>query len=90
MILVAFAESKMQINWFSVVFNNLHNKLRDLGGPNKSNVNRDVKFEGAQILNIMFQKWLLVDSNFRILDLEEEVELEKNSPTEVRRKFFCH
>jgi hypothetical protein len=65
------------------VFNNIHSKLRDLGGPNKSNMARDAEFEGAQILNIMLRKWFPVDPSFRILDFKKEDELEKNSPTMV-------
>jgi hypothetical protein len=64
MILVALAKIKMQINWAGVVFNNLHNKFRNLGGPNKFNVTTDVKFEGAQILNILLQKWFPMDPSF--------------------------
>jgi hypothetical protein len=64
MILVVLAKIKMQINWVGVVFNNLHNKFTNLGGPNKFSVTKDVEFEGAQNLNILFQKWFLVDPSF--------------------------
>jgi hypothetical protein len=53
MILVAFTKIKMQINWANIVFNNLHSKLRDLGGPTKFGVTRNAEFKGTQILDIM-------------------------------------
>jgi hypothetical protein len=68
MILVALVETKMQINSTGVVFNNLHSRLRELGGPHKFDVTRDAKFGGAQILHIVLRKWFLVDPNFRTLD----------------------
>ncbi len=43
MIFVMFIETEMQINWVGVVFNNLHNRLRDLGGLIKSNVTKGVE-----------------------------------------------
>jgi hypothetical protein len=53
MILVTLVEIKMQINSADIVLNNLHSKLKDLGGPNKFSMTRDAKFEGAQILDIV-------------------------------------
>ncbi len=38
MILVALPKTKMQINWARIVFNNLHSRLKDLGGPHKSDM----------------------------------------------------
>jgi hypothetical protein len=35
------------------MFNNLHNKLRDLGDPSKSGVTWVMEFKGAQILDIV-------------------------------------
>ncbi len=63
MILVTLVEIEMQIKWASIVLNNLHSKLKDLGGPNKSSMTRNTKFEGSQILDIVFWKWFLVDLN---------------------------
>ncbi len=85
MILVMLIKIKMQINWASVLFNNLHNRLWNLGGPHKYGATKDVEFKGAQILDIMFRKWFLVDSNFQVLDLKEEDELEENLPGEAKR-----
>ncbi len=46
----------------------------------------DVEFRGAQILDILLQKWFFVDPSFRVPNLKEEDELEENSPTKVRRR----
>jgi len=68
------------------MLNNLHSKLKDLGGPNKSNMTKDAKFEGAQILDIVIWKWFLVDLSLWLPDSKEEEESEENSPTKVRRR----
>jgi hypothetical protein len=47
---------------------------------------RAAKFGGAQFLDIVLQKWFLVDLSFQVLELEEDNELEENSPTEVKRR----
>jgi hypothetical protein len=47
MILVVFTKSEMQINLANVMFNNLHNILRDLGDPSKSGVTQAAEFEGV-------------------------------------------
>lgn len=72
MILVALVETKMHINLVGVVFNNIHSRLKDLGGPHKFNVTKDAKFRGAQILDIVLQKWFLVDPNFQALGSKED------------------
>lgn len=51
MIVVTLIKTRMQINWVSIIFNNLHSRFRDLGGPHKTSTTRDAEFEGAQILN---------------------------------------
>ncbi len=51
MTVVMFIKTKMQINWATIIFNNLHSRLRDLGNPHKTNTTKDVEFKGAQILN---------------------------------------
>jgi hypothetical protein len=69
------------------VFNNLPNRLHDLGNSHKSDIIKDVEFKGTQILDIMLWKWFSVNSSFLTPDLEED-ELEKNSPTKARRRNF--
>jgi hypothetical protein len=41
MIIVMFIETKMQINWAGIMFNNFHNRLKDLGGPHRSDLTKD-------------------------------------------------
>ncbi len=72
MILVALVETKMQINSIGIVFNNLHSRLKELGGPHKFDVTRDAKFGGAQILDIVLRKWFLVDPGFWTLDSKQD------------------
>lgn len=43
-ILVVLTKIEMQINYDGVVFNNLHNRLKNLGCPNKFGMTRYVKF----------------------------------------------
>jgi hypothetical protein len=86
MILVAFVEIGMHINWACIMFNKFQSKLWALGSPHKSNISRDVEFGGAQILDILFWKWFLVDLSFQVLDSEEEDELEENLPIEVWKR----
>jgi hypothetical protein len=85
MILVTLTKIGMQINWANVIFNNLHSKLRDLGGPHKIGTTGDAEFGGTQILDILFWKWFLMHPNFRLLNFEED-ESEENLPSEARRR----
>ncbi len=71
MILVVFIETKMQINQVGVVFNNLPNRLHDLGNSHKSDIIKNVEFKGTQILDIMLWKWFSVNSSFLAPDLKE-------------------
>ncbi len=87
MILVVFVKIRMQINWAGVMFNNLHSKLRDLGGPNKYNMIRDVKFGGAQILDIVLWKWFPMDPSLRLPISKEEEELGENFVSRGEEEF---
>jgi hypothetical protein len=64
----------------------LHNKLRDLGNPHKFGMTRATEFGRAQFLDIVLQKWFLMDPSFQVLELEEDSELEENLPTEAKRR----
>jgi hypothetical protein len=56
-----------------------------LDNPHKSDITKNEEFKGTQILDIVLRKWFPVNSSFQTLNLEEEDELEENSPTEARR-----
>jgi hypothetical protein len=64
-----------------MVFNNLHSQLRDLSiifKPIKENSSKEIKFGGAQLLNIILQHWFPINPNFQLSKSEDEDE-DKNS-----------
>jgi hypothetical protein len=88
MILVVLTKTRLQINWVSVVFNNVQKRLKDLSNFHKSTMTKDAEFRGAQILVIMFQKWFLVDSSFQVLESEEDDESKENLPTDAKGRIY--
>ncbi len=88
MVLVTLVKIGMCTNWASIIFNNLHSMLWDLGAAHKTSATKDAKFGRSHMLEIMFRKWFLVDLNLRLPSLKEEDELEENLPSEARRRNF--
>lgn len=68
------------------MFNNLHKRLKDLGSPHKSDITKDGEFKGARIFDIVLWKWFPMDLSFQVPNSKEDDELNKNSPTKVRRR----
>lgn len=63
------------MNWFTIVFNNLYSRLWDLSTLTKIIANKDnIEFSAAQVVDILFQNWFLVDLTSIILNLKEEDE----------------
>lgn len=72
---VVLAKQGVKVNWSTIIFNNLYSKLWNLSPPTKPSANKDIiKFEIAQVVDIMFQNWVLVDSTLILLESNEEDE----------------
>lgn len=72
------------MNWATIVFNNLYNKLWDLFALTKPWASKiNTEFSDAQIMDILLQNWFLVYLTFIILDLEEEDESATTYPLEI-------
>jgi hypothetical protein len=66
---IVLAKQWIKVNWSTMVFNDLYNKLRNLSA------NRDnIEFNATQVVDILFQNGFLVDLTFIVLDLEEDYE----------------
>jgi hypothetical protein len=63
------------VNWSTIVFNNLYNRLWDLSALTKIIANKDnIKFSAAQVVDILLQNWFPVDLTSIISNLKEEDE----------------
>ncbi len=62
LLLLVLAEQNPYINWVKVVMNNLHSRLRDISGPSKKvKDGGPTEFGLAQVLDIVFWRWFLMD-----------------------------
>jgi hypothetical protein len=62
------------VNWSAIVFDNLYNRLQDLFAWTKPSTSRgNIEFIVAQVVDILFQNWFMVDLKFIILKSNEEL-----------------
>jgi hypothetical protein len=75
MSLVVLTKQRIQMNWVAVMFNNLYIQLQDLFTSTKPKASREnIKLGVAQIVDIMFWIWFLVDMTFIVPNFEKEDE----------------
>ncbi len=86
MILVVFTKTGLQNQLGKHCVQQPSQQVEGFGQSPQSNMTKDVEFGGAQILDIVFQKWFLVDLSFQVLELEEDDESDENSPTKAKRR----
>jgi hypothetical protein len=57
--------------------------------PKKEDYGEETKFNGVEVLDIIFQYWFPIDSNFQLLEFKDKDENEDNSSTKQNPDMNC-